>query len=53
MKKTGPDHTPESPIPFRHGSNGELSPRDTFRAHGPRTRRELLAFLRARGGRPG
>jgi hypothetical protein len=25
----------------------------TFRAYGPRTRRELFAFLRARDGRPG
>ena len=29
-----------------------IAPR-TFRAYGPRTRRELFAFLRARDGRPG
>jgi hypothetical protein len=31
----------------------ERRPRRSFRAMGPRTRRELFAFLRARDGRPG
>src|SRR5687767_11542293 len=42
MKKTGPDHTPVSPIPFSHGSNGEFAPR----APGERERRAETMFRR-------
>jgi predicted TIM-barrel fold metal-dependent hydrolase len=45
MKKSDPDHEPESPVPFHVGSNGELVPRERSErdVRAERTFRELVA----------